>query len=207
MKGLLLKDLYMMRAYCKAYLLIAVVFLAVSFVGGNLFFVYYPCLLCGVIPVNLLAYDERSRFIQYSATLPVSKTELVSEKYLMGLFSQVAVLSVTGLAQGIRMSVNGTFAMGEFVVMMLSILLVSMLASAIPLPLIFKNGVEKGRIAYYVMIGIVCGAGVLFSGVFEDGFMNSISTGIVFTVLTVCGISVYILSWYLSVAFYKKREL
>lgn len=30
MKGLLLKDWYMMKKYCRAYLLIAVVFIAVS---------------------------------------------------------------------------------------------------------------------------------------------------------------------------------
>lgn len=63
MKGLLLKDWYMMKKYCRAYLLIAVVFIAVSlFSNDNMFFVFYPCLLCGMIPVNLLAYDERSRW-------------------------------------------------------------------------------------------------------------------------------------------------
>lgn len=41
MKGLLLKDLYMVVKYCKAYLLIAVVFLAVSLMGSdNLIFIF-----------------------------------------------------------------------------------------------------------------------------------------------------------------------
>ena len=84
MKGLLLKDLYMVVKYCKAYLLIAVVFLAVSLMGSdNLFFIFYPCLLCGMIPVNLLAYDERSRWPQYCGTLPYTKGQIVSGKYLM----------------------------------------------------------------------------------------------------------------------------
>ena len=109
MKGLFLKDLYMLMSYCKSYLLIAVVFLAASFFGENLFFIYYPCLLCGMIPVNLIAYDEKSRFVQYSASLPVSAAQSVSVKYLMGLFSQIAVLLITGIVQGIRMKVNGTF--------------------------------------------------------------------------------------------------
>ena len=44
MKGLLLKDLYMAAKYCRAFLLIVVVFLAVSFFGDdNIFFVVYPC--------------------------------------------------------------------------------------------------------------------------------------------------------------------
>ena len=78
MKGLILKDLYMIKSYCKSYLLIAVVFFAVSFAGNNnMFFAFYPCLLCGMIPVTLLGYDERSRWIQYSGTMPYTKTHYI----------------------------------------------------------------------------------------------------------------------------------
>ena len=207
MKGLLLKDLYMIKAYCKSYVLMTVVFMAASFFGGNTFFIYYPCLLCGMIPVNLLAYDEQSRFMQYSVSLPVSRAQFVSEKYLVGLVSQIAVLFATGLVQGIRMRVNGIFALDEFAVIMLSLTLVSMLASAIPMPLVFRNGVEKGRLAYYVMIGIVCGSGVLFSKIFSNHLLNDLPAGIIFTALMILGIVAYVLSWYLSIVFYKKREL
>lgn len=207
MKGLLLKDLYMLRSYCKSYLLIAVVFLAASFIGENMIFVYYPCLLCGMIPVNLLAYDEKSRFVQYSASLPVSRTQSVSAKYLMGLFSQLAVLIVTGLVQGIRMYVNGTFAPGKFAVMLLSLLIVSMVASSISMPFIFRHGVEKGRIAYYVMIGFVCAAGCLFSGLFKGNYPIRFPSAALFTFLSLIGIGIYVLSWQLSIRFYEKREL
>lgn len=207
MKGLLLKDFYMMRAYCKSYLLILVVFLAASFVGGNLFFTYYPCVLCGMIPVNLLAYDERSRFTQYSAALPVSRAQMVSEKYLIGLIAQAAVLTVTGIVQGIRMSVNGGFVLSEFTLLMLSLLLVSLVIPSVPLPFIFRHGVEKGRMAYYVMIGLVCGCAVLFSEAFSGKLRINITSGIIFALLIALGICMYIASWRLSVKLYKKREL
>ena len=109
MKGLILKDLYMMKAYCKAYLLIAAVFIAVSFFGdSNLLFIFYPCMLCGVIPVNLLGYDERSRWMQYSESMPYTKAQIVSCKYLIGLGTQIIMMTVTGIAQAIRMHINGT---------------------------------------------------------------------------------------------------
>ena len=42
MKGLLLKDWYMMKSYCKAYLAIAAIFIAISFASSeNLFFVFW----------------------------------------------------------------------------------------------------------------------------------------------------------------------
>lgn len=207
MKGLFLKDLYMIKAYCRMYLLIIVVFLAASFFGESLFLIYYPCMMCGMIPVTLLAYDERSRFQQYSASLPVSRAEVVSEKYLIGLFAQVAVLLVTGLVQGFRMRADGSFSAERYAVMMLSLLLVSMLASSVPLPLIFKSGVEKGRIAYYVTIGIVCGSAVLFSEVFKGEATVKLPSVSLFVLLAVIAAGIYALSWILSVKFYQKREL
>ena len=208
MKGLLLKDWYMVKKYCRAYLLIAIVFIAISFFSNdNMFFVFYPCLLCGMIPVNLLAYDERSHWMQYSGTLPYTKTQIVSGKYLIGLLAQLTVLAATGIAHGVKMYAAGNFVLGDFAVLMLLMLIVSTLSSSICLPFVFKLGVEKGRTAYYVMVGFVCGASVLASGILRGQLMGEIQPNLILGLLAIVGISVYILSWYLSVVFFKKREI
>ncbi len=208
MKGLLLKDLYMMKKYCKAYLLITVVFIAVSFASSeNLFFVFYPCLLCGMIPVNLLGYDERSRWLQYSETMPYTKEQIVSGKYLIGLGTQVSVLLITGIAQAIRMRVSGAFMLGEYLVLMMLLLIMSLLASSITLPFMFKLGVEKGRMAYYIMIGIVCAGSIIASNLLSGGFQAEVKLNGILPFICLVGIGLYALSWYLSIVFYKKREL
>ena len=208
MKGLLLKDWYMVKKYCRAYLLIAIVFIAISFFSNdNMFFVFYPCLLCGMIPVNLLAYDERSHWMQYSGTLPYTKTQIVSGKYLIGLLAQLTVLAATGIAHGVKMYAAGNFVLGDFAVLMLLMLIVSTLSSSICLPFVFKLGVEKGRTAYYVMVGFVCGASVLASSILRGQLMGEIQPDLILGLLAIVGISVYILSWYLSVVFFKKKEI
>ena len=208
MKGLLLKDWYMMKKYCRAYLLIAVVFIAVSlFSNDNMFFVFYPCLLCGMIPVNLLGYDERSRWMQYSGTLPYTKTQIVSGKYLIGLLSQITILVATGVAQAAKMLIAHNFELGDFAVLMLLMLIVSTLTSSISLPFVFKLGVEKGRTAYYVMIGFVCGASVLASSILRGQLVSEIQPNLILALVAVAGIGIYILSWYLSIVFFKKREI
>lgn len=208
MKGLLLKDWYMVKAYCRAYLLVAIVFMAVSFTrDDNMFFVFYPCLLCGMVPVNLLGYDERSRWLQYSATLPYTRAQFVSAKYLIGLFAQTAMIVVTGIVQGIKMTINDTFLLDDFWVLLLLLLIVATLSSSISLPFIFKLGVEKGRIAYYVMIGFVCAASTLASKVFSSKMQAKIQLNLLLLILGAVGIGIYIWSWYLSIVFYKKREL
>ena len=208
MKGLLLKDWYMMKMYCKSYHFIAVVFVALSLVSnGNMFFVFYPCLLCGMLPVNLLGYDERSRWMQYSGTMPYTKAQIVSGKYVIGLLAQLTILLVMGVAQAVKMMIADDFVLGEFAVLMLLMLIVSTLTSSIPLPFIFKLGVEKGRTAYYVMIGFICGASVLASSLFEGYLGTDIKPNLVLAILAVVGIGIYIFSWYMSIVFYKKREI
>ena len=208
MKGLLLKDWYMMKVYCRAYLLIAVACIAVSFFSDdNLFWAFYPCLLCGMIPVNLLAYDERSRWMQYSGTLPYTRAQIVSGKYLIGLFAQVTVLVVTAVAHTAKMSVAGEFATGKITTLILLMVSVSSLSSSVCLPFVFKLGVEKGRTAYYVMIGFVCGASVLASSILRGQLVSEIQPNLILALVAVAGIGIYILSWYLSIVFFKKREI
>lgn len=208
MKGLLLKDLYMMKQYCRYYLFCAAGFTILSVMSaGNMFFVFYPCLLCGMIPVNLIGYDERSRWVQYSGTMPYTKAQVVSGKYLIGLFTQLTILLVMGVAQTAKMIIAGDFVFGDFAVLMLLMLIVSTLTSSISLPFIFKLGVEKGRTAYYVMIGFVCGASVLASSLFRGQLGIEIKPNLVLAILAVVGIGIYIFSWYMSIVFYKKREI
>ncbi len=202
MKGLLLKDFYMMRKYCRSYVLVAVICLAASFSEQSLF-AYYPCVLCGMIPCSLLAYDERSRWLQYSGTLPYTKGQIVSGKYLIGLMVEAVMLILTGIVQGLVMKLHGTFSLGEFGSVMMMILLMSMLPSAMSLPLIFKWGVEKGRLSYYLMIGATCAMCVVGSSLLEV----HVRLSVVLPILCVVVAGIYALSWYLAIVFFNKREV
>lgn len=208
MKGLLLKDFYMVMKYCRSYLLIAPAFIAISFLGeGNLFFIFYPCFLCGMIPVNLLGYDERSRWLQYSGTLPYTKAQIVSSKYLIGLAAQTVIILIAGIVQVIRMKMNDIFRLDDFMVLMLMVFIMAMLFSSIGLPFIFKNGVEKGRLATYVMIVLLCFGSSMASALFGSDMQNTIQLNTFLLIFSIVGIGIYILSWYMSIVFYKKREL
>ena len=197
-----------MTKYCRAYVWISVLFLAVSFVNSeNMFFTFYPCLLVGMIPVNLLAYDEKSRWLSYSGTLPYTKAQIVSGKYIIGLLTQVIMLLLTGIAQAVRMVHEQVFQWNHYLFLMSMLLLMSMVASSISLPFMFKWGVEKGRMAYYITIGVVCGGSVAAAGVFQTRLQEPVSMQPYMPLLGLLGVGIYALSWYLSIVFYKKREL
>lgn len=126
---------------------------------------------------------------------------------MIGLLTQLTVLIATGFAQTVKIIIARNFVPGDFAVLMLLMLIVSTLTSSICLPFVFKLGVEKGRTAYYIMIGFVCGASVLASSILRGQLMSEIQPNLILALIALIGICVYILSWYLSVVFFKKREI
>lgn len=208
MKGLLLKDLCMAAKYFRSYLLFIAIFLAASCISdNNMFFLFYPCLLCSMIPVNLLAYDERSKWDVYCGTLPCTKVQIVSSKYLFGLLAQMVVLICSGVTQGVKMLFSGSFLWQDYLLLIELLLILFCGSSALTLPFIFKLGVEKGRMAYYAMVVLVSGGSFLASNIFVDYLLNGQSLGGILHILSIAAIGLYILSWLLSIHFYEKREL
>ena len=207
MKGLLLKDFYMMIKYCRITLAVSVMFLVLAFFNDNLFILFYPSMICGLIPTTLLAYDERSRWLQYSMTMPYTQTQIVSSKYLIGLISQSLMLLVITAVQAIKMSMSGGFMLREYLTMLMLVAVLSLFSSSVSLPFIFKLGVEKGRIAYYVMVGVACGLGGGVSVLLGKDTLQPVAFDAVLPVLLLIAAGIYALSWYLSVVFFKKREV
>ena len=208
MKGLIIKDLYMTVKYCKTNIIISLLFLFLSLANReSLFLSFYPAMLCGIIPTNHLAYDERSKWLHYSQTLPYTPAQIVSGKFIIGLIAQIAILILVGCGHAAVMISGGAFDIISFAVFMMLMLTMSLISSSISLPFIFKYGVEKGRLAYYVMVGIVCGVSVAASKIMTESTAQEINLFGVLPIVCLIGIGIYALSWYFSVVFYKKREL
>ncbi len=206
MKGLLLKDWYLMTKYCGAFLLMVIVFIVVAFWGDdNMLFIIYPCVLVGMLPMTLCAYDEREKWCAYSQTLPVSKAQYVSAKYIIGLMVSIAVLILEGIAQAYRMISTGSFGITNYLSMIGIILSTSLITPSILMPFVFKFGTEKARIIYYVGVAFAFAAATISSTVQGITFAINGAVGIVLTCAIMIG--VYVASWLLSIVFYKKREI
>ncbi|MDE5753746.1 MAG: ABC-2 transporter permease [Oscillospiraceae bacterium] len=213
MKGLLLKDLYMIKSYCKAYLFLIPIFWIIgSFSEDSSFLTIYPCLLTAMIPVSLQTYDERERWSCYSCTLPYSSRQIVSEKYLLNLFTILLNLAIILLGQLIRMLCVSGFNLEELFVLLFIGLLISVLPTMFVLPLIFKLGAEKAQLAYMILAIIIGGA---FAGItiVEDkaetgtAILEVLQNPAVFTAIALAGIVIlYGISWILSMKIYARKE-
>lgn len=215
MKGLLLKDLYMSEKYCRVFLLIVVVFFGMSLMSGPGFFLLaYPCILMGLIPASLISYDEREKWDVYSGTLPCSRRQLVSCKYLVGLIGELPVICITTVLYALGLFRMGAFDPRAVLGMAAVFLLLGLIGPAATLPFMFRFGAEKGRIAYFAVIILLCGVSAAFGSIQGSGVgENALTAGIVMPqagvsfFLAVLAVLFYAVSWRLSIAFYKKREL
>lgn len=203
MKGLILKDMYMIRKYNMSLLLIFAVFMAVSFFGdGNSFFTVYPVLLAGILPVNLIAYDEKSKWMSYAAVFPYSRKQIVTVKYIITAAVYALILLCTFAVQWLKAVVYGEDI--SHVISIISVLAsVGIIPPAVMLPLIFKLGVEKGRIVYILGICVICALIPIFT-VNEE---LHIETGAVQLMIILIPVLMFIFSWFVSVRVFEKREL
>lgn len=207
MKGLLYKDFCLMKKHCRAYLFVLVfILLAAIMEEDGLFMLLYPCILSGMMPVTLLGYDERSGWDKYSAMLPYTKAQIVSAKYIVGLIMQTFVMALTAAAQLCRTMRFGDAGVPLGVLMAIMIT-ASFVSVGLCMPFMFKLSVEKGRVAYYLMIGMVCGACAAASTHF-DGSSSAVLPGAhVWLAAAALSAAIYGASWYVSIVWCKKREI
>lgn len=201
MKGLMKKEFLMLWRASRAFLLICVLFIAMSAISqDNIIFLFMPIMISGLLPSTLLSYDERCKWQEFSGALPVSRAQLVSAKYLLGLGCMTLILLVTLIVH----LIVRRFPPQTLLSMLGAIYGLSLFISAVSLPMMFKFGVEKGRLWYYATLVLVGGASGASAGVTTDLFSEGLPSFL--WLIPVLGVVIFALSWLLAIRFYQKRE-
>ncbi len=208
MKALVYKDLLAVWKYCRTHLLMCAAFLIASiFVEAYSFLQMYPLIFMGTLTNTLIAYDERDKWDRQVLTMPVTRKQYVTGKYLTGLILQGTVLVLTAGAHAFQLHLMGSFDWHTYWMDLTGLLILASAAPSLILPFVFKNGSEKGRMAYLIVVGsifalVIAGAMVLGKlGLTE--YLAELPLGIP---LTLTAAALYPASWALSVRWYEKRE-
>ena len=144
MKGILYKDLMTIRKTVWIYVVLVV--LLAGF--GSEFQLMFAMIYSLMLPVNILAYDERSHFERLQSAMPVSGFACVADKYLIG-YASIAFALMVAL---VRSVVFPGYAVPAW--LMLASVAMALLAVSIVLPIMFRLGTEKGRMVYLLAIGL-----------------------------------------------------
>lgn len=208
MKGLLIKEMYLVKKDCMGYMLAIAVFIILALMGNDsTFVVIYPGIMTALIPVKLLDNDERSKWNLYCGTLPYTKAQLVSAKYLSGLFMQITALLLSGMTQAFIMTQKTSVRLDLWLMQMTVAVITPLVLSSVSYPLIFRFGAEKGQIIFALIMGLICA--LLIPLVMAAPWLIAQQSPSIASMAVCCLIAVamYALSWYVSIALYRKREI
>ena len=201
MKALILKDTYVIWRQMKYFLVFILLFSALPSGFNNAFAVVYAAML----PYTALAYDERSKWDQLAAMMPYSTRDIVLCKYVFGWLCIGGAAVLSSLLQTVlSLVIDRAFLSG---VMALSVL-GALCILALSLPMMFRMGVEKGRLGMFLIIFLICGGAGAIASIAEN--MNSgtpfaLQTPIL-AVLLVAALVLNAVSVPLSMRFYTKRQ-
>ena len=157
MSALILKDYYVIFRQMRIFLLLVLVFSCIPGAFYSTFAVVYASML----PYTALAYDERSHWDQMAAMMPYSDRDLVLSKYVFGWLSTAAAAAASCVLQTVLAAV-WPGAEGPSVPVILLSVCVAVCILDITLPMMFRFGVEKARLAMFLIIFLVCaGAGAI----------------------------------------------
>ena len=204
MKGLFLKDFYVAKKNLRTFLVMILAFSLGSLAAwenGN-FFLCYGIVMMPGITMSLISYDERYHWDVYAGAMPLSREQLVTEKYLLHLGMVLVWLPVLLLLQHFQQV--PAFG-GSPLTLLVAGLNLGLLLPGILLPIIFALGTEKGRAGYYVVLF----GGMILATVSErltslSGYVPEAVASIVMILLPA---AVYVLSWRIAIRLYEKRSL
>lgn len=208
MKGLLLKDWFVIWKQCRYLLFVPAVFLAVSALSDDSqFFAIFAFLLSAMYPMTVMGLDEQSKWERYALTMPFRRRDLVLSKYLLS-FCSLFLYGVLYLLL-VLLFKHDPEAMKVSVMLTSVGISIGILYSALAYPFLFKLGMEKGRIWYLILIVVVCGNGAALAAMLGDEIsLNLLLTWMdrLLLILPLAALALFGLSAFLSITLYESRE-
>ena len=205
MIGLLRKDLFVADKSGRMLLVLAVVFSVIPGMGN--FGSTYAMMLALMMPMTSIAYDERSKWDKYAAMLPYTPGQIVWSKYLLTYIYTLLGGGVIIAGTFLRGLTTGSADWKETLEMTVMMGVVMLFIMAVGLPVIYRFGSEKGRLAMFVIMGVGVGAALgIVSVLPELPELPALPLPVIAAVIAALVAAATYASFRTSVHFYKNRQ-
>ncbi len=211
MMGLILKDILALKKYSRTLLLLSGFYLIwglamdnVSMIGGII------TLLFSMMVITSFYYDDMAKWDAYALTLPVTRRDIITSKYLLSLLFIVIGSILSLLFMIILTLIRKESITIELFIIMAAMLGIAVFFQSIIIPIIIKLGTEKARMA---MIGIFLLPTVIVMGISKLGIpkpSDAILQLLVQYLPWIVGCTILIIfaiSYYLSIHFMEQKEI
>lgn len=163
MRGLIKKDLLLLKGNLKVIIIVLLGFTIMALYGMNEMSFILP-VICVMLIMSTFSYDDYNKWDAYAITLPKGRENAIKSKYistfiLIGLGTLFTVLMYV-LVILLKGNINLEYLAGN----LLGGVIATILIVIFMYPVIYKFGVEKGRIAMFLGVFLLIAVcGILFS--------------------------------------------
>ncbi len=216
MKGLLIKDFKLIKCQKNFFVTIIVLAAGIAVLKQDMSFVIgYMTFLGPMLTLSSISYDEFDNGNAFLFSLPITRKGYVMEKYVFGFLISGSFWLFATVLTIIAEITNSPVTIMDTIMSALLVLLLFLAVLAVFLPLIFKCGIEKFRVAIIcvTLIGfgsvfLIAKIAALFHVDLNAAFNNlsTMSMGMLFGVVLGIAIAVLFLSYRISVAIIKRKE-
>lgn len=202
MTGLILKDLLNLKKQAKVYLILVIFYFVLAIFNENSsMFSSMMTMIAVMIPLTAMSYDERSKWDRYALTMPISRKVIVASRYLLGMIFIAAAFVLSVL---VNMVFSKMYSI-ESILISLASLSAGITVMSVIFPLLFKYGVEKGRIlmmlVLFTPIAILMMVSKLGLSMPDEETIKS------FIFLSpIIALMLLLVSIYISLSIYRKKE-
>lgn len=162
MKGLLIKDLRLMKMQKNFFILIIVIGIGLVLAGNEISFTLgFLSFVISLFSISTISYDEFDNGYPFLFTLPISRSLYVKEKYVLSLILGLGSLILATVICAIITLFKNNIPLFDLLMMALMILPYIILVQAIMIPFQLKFGAERGRIAIIGVLGAIILLGIL----------------------------------------------
>lgn len=215
-KGLLTKDLLLLKSYKKNFVLSIIIYsLLILFNAKSTDMIYIGSsmimFLFSTYAMATFNYDEKSKSDRYILTLPITKKEVILSKYILAIFSLI-IGSIIGIILSISLSYISIRKLPNLDYLFSAVLgtLVALsFMQSIQIPCIYKYGAEKGRLQIYIImmfIVLLLGAGYMFLPKMDLSFLDKIDVFVPIILIIIILIN-YLVSYKVATKIYSKKEV
>lgn len=155
MLGLIKKDFLIIKNNLKLIIVMLMVFFIMA-LGGQFNISFIPTFIIVMLFISTFSYDEYNNWDAYAITLPGGRKSIVKSKYITSLFLTLLSAVITVLLNCLISVINNT-DVNEFISSLLGSICAIVIIQSIMYPLIFKFGMEKGRIVLFILVFVMVG--------------------------------------------------
>ena len=211
MKGLILKDFYLIKKHIVLLLIIVIAF-SFSFYESNtiIYQSIFSALITGSTVMTTFAYDEQRKWTRFAQTMPISRKQYICSKFLFTIIMSTMGAAIGVITSFIASLINSNISINASSVIFSLIFatLIGVSLNTILIPLLLKFGVEKTRIMRFFVLGIPMAVIVLITGILKENFdiSQEFILGLKFVIPISLIIFIYII-YLISVRIFKKKDI